>query len=61
MLPLYIKTANMYYGRIVDQKENHYEKLAAEIESHFAKERVYAKEVVKGGFYAVQEEDKYHR
>lgn len=61
MLPLYIKTANVYYGRIVDQKENGYEKLAAEMKSHYAKERLCAKEIVEGDFYAVQEEDVYHR
>ncbi|MCJ8736009.1 hypothetical protein PDJAM_G00254050 [Pangasius djambal] len=61
VLPLYIKTASVYYGRIVDQKENGYEKLSAEMKSHYAKERLCAKEVVEGGFYAVQEEDVYHR
>lgn len=61
MLPLYIKTASMYYGRLVDQKENSYEKLAAELKSHYAKEKLCAEEAVKGGFYAVQEGDGYHR
>lgn len=61
MLPLYIKTASVYYGRIVDQKENSYEKLAAEMKSHYTKERHCAKEVVEGGFYAVHEEDGFHR
>lgn len=61
MLPLYIKTASVYYGRILDQKENGYEKLAAEMKSHYAKERLCATHVVEGGFYALQEEDVYHR
>ncbi|XP_047675813.1 putative ATP-dependent RNA helicase TDRD12 isoform X2 [Tachysurus fulvidraco] len=61
VLPLYIKTANVYYGRIVDQRKNGYEKLVAEMKSHYAKERLCAKEVVEGGFYGVQEEDEYHR
>ncbi|KAF7702010.1 hypothetical protein HF521_001293 [Silurus meridionalis] len=61
VLPLYIKTASVYYGRIVDQKENGYEKLAAAMKSHYAKERLCAKEVIEGGFYAVQEDDVYHR
>ncbi|KAK3526224.1 hypothetical protein QTP70_017778, partial [Hemibagrus guttatus] len=61
VLPLYIKTANVYYGRIVDQKENGYEKLAAEMKSYYAKERLCAKDVVEGRFYGVQEEDVYHR
>ncbi|XP_053496879.1 putative ATP-dependent RNA helicase TDRD12 [Ictalurus furcatus] len=61
VLPLYIKTASVYYGRIMDQKENGYEKLAAEMKSHYAKERLCATHVVEGGFYALQEEDVYHR
>lgn len=61
MLPLYIKTANVYSGRIVNQKENGYEKLAAEMKSHYAKKKLCAKEVEKGGLYGVQEGDVYHR
>ncbi|XP_017340230.2 putative ATP-dependent RNA helicase TDRD12 [Ictalurus punctatus] len=61
VLPLYIKTASVYYGRILDQKENGYEKLAAEMKSHYAKERLCATHVVEGGFYALQEDDVYHR
>lgn len=61
MLPLYIKTASVYYGRIVDQKENCFEKLAAEMKSHYAKGRPLTTEVVEGGFYAVQEGDIHHR
>ncbi|XP_053341877.1 putative ATP-dependent RNA helicase TDRD12 [Clarias gariepinus] len=61
VLPLYIKTASVYYGRIVDQKENCFEKLAAEMKSHYAKGRPLTTEVVEGGFYAVQEGDIHHR
>lgn len=61
VLPLYIKSANVYYGRIVNQKEDHYKTFAAKLNSHYAKEKRCAKEVVEGGIYAVQEEDVYHR
>ncbi|KAI4902699.1 hypothetical protein NFI96_028973 [Prochilodus magdalenae] len=61
VLPLYIKTANVYYGRIVNQKEDSYKGFVAELDSYYAKTRLCAKEVVKGGLYAVQEEDVYHR
>ncbi|KAL7867851.1 hypothetical protein SRHO_G00092350 [Serrasalmus rhombeus] len=61
VLPLYIKHANVYYGRIVNQKEDSYKDFADELNSHYAKERLCAKEVVKGGFYAIQEDDAYHR
>lgn len=45
----------------MDQKESAYEKLATEMKTHYAKVRLCAKEVVEGGFYAVQQEDGYHR
>lgn len=61
MLPLYIKTANVFYGRIVEKKQNGYAKLAADMKSYYANERLCAKDVLEGGFYGVQEEDVYHR
>ncbi|XP_066525360.1 putative ATP-dependent RNA helicase TDRD12 isoform X2 [Hoplias malabaricus] len=61
VLPLYIKSANVYYGRIVNQKEDSYKTFAAELNSHYAKGRLHAKEVVVGGVYAVQQADEYHR
>ncbi|XP_072527941.1 putative ATP-dependent RNA helicase TDRD12 isoform X2 [Salminus brasiliensis] len=61
VLPLYIKSASVYYGRIVSQKQDRFKDFAAEMNSHYAKERVFAKDVVEGSLYAVQEEDVYHR
>uniref|UniRef100_W5L317 RNA helicase n=1 Tax=Astyanax mexicanus TaxID=7994 RepID=W5L317_ASTMX len=61
VLPLYIKSANVYYGRIVSQKQDQFKDLAAEMNSHYTEERVFAKDVVKGGLYAVHEEEEYHR
>ena len=45
----------------MNQKEDSYKDFAAELNSHYSKERLCAKEVVEGGFYAIQEEDAYHR
>ncbi|XP_062857583.1 putative ATP-dependent RNA helicase TDRD12 [Trichomycterus rosablanca] len=61
VLPLYIKSANVYFGRIVNQKEDSYEKMAAEMNLYYAKDRRLAKEVMKGGMFAMQENDIHHR
>lgn len=51
----------MYFGRIVNQKEDCFEKLAAEMNLYYANERLLAKEVTTGGMFAVHENDVYHR
>ncbi|XP_013981048.2 putative ATP-dependent RNA helicase TDRD12 isoform X1 [Salmo salar] len=61
VLPLFIKTASVYYGRIVSKKEDSYESLAAEMTTYYAAEKLGAKEVLEGGLYGVQEDEVYHR
>ncbi|XP_064168547.1 putative ATP-dependent RNA helicase TDRD12 isoform X2 [Anguilla rostrata] len=61
VLPLYIKNASCYYGRIVSRKEGSYESLAAEMMEYYASEKFNAKDVVEGGIYGIQEEGVYHR
>ncbi|XP_026095350.1 putative ATP-dependent RNA helicase TDRD12 [Carassius auratus] len=61
VLPLCIKSANVYSGRIVSQKEDRYETLAAEMNAHYASERLCAVQVLKGELYAIQEENIYNR
>ncbi|KAF4095368.1 putative ATP-dependent RNA helicase TDRD12 isoform X3 [Onychostoma macrolepis] len=61
VLPLCIKSANVYSGRIVSQKDDVYESLAAQMNAHYATERRCAVEVLKGELYAVQEENIYNR
>ncbi|KAJ8002842.1 hypothetical protein DPEC_G00163170 [Dallia pectoralis] len=58
--PMYIKTASVYYGRIVS-KEDPYESLAAEMTAYYATGKLGASEVIEGGFYGVQEDMVYHR
>lgn len=60
-MPLSIKTASVYYGRIMRQKEDAYETLAAQMKTHYSNERRCAVEVMVGELYAVQEEDLYNR
>lgn len=61
VLPLLIKTANVYSGRIVSQKDDSYEALVAQMNAHYAGERRCAVEVLKGELYAIQEENVYNR
>uniref|UniRef100_A0A8C7JNE7 RNA helicase n=1 Tax=Oncorhynchus kisutch TaxID=8019 RepID=A0A8C7JNE7_ONCKI len=61
VLPLFIKTASVYYGRIVSKKEDHYESMAAAMTTYYAAEKLGAKEVLEGGLYGVQEDEVYHR
>ncbi|XP_051545297.1 putative ATP-dependent RNA helicase TDRD12 [Myxocyprinus asiaticus] len=61
VLPLNIKTANVYFGRIVKQNEDCYETLAAQMNIHYASERRCAVEVLEGELYAIQEESVYNR
>ncbi|XP_067091248.1 putative ATP-dependent RNA helicase TDRD12 [Osmerus mordax] len=61
VLPLYIKTASQYCGRIVSGIDDCYERLAANMAAHYATEKLMAVEVLEGGLYCVQEEETYHR
>ncbi|XP_016112387.1 putative ATP-dependent RNA helicase TDRD12 [Sinocyclocheilus grahami] len=61
VLPLCLKSANVYSGRIVSRKDDCYETLATEMNAHYASERRCAVEVLKGELYAIQEENIYNR
>ncbi|KAM4619200.1 putative ATP-dependent RNA helicase TDRD12 [Polymixia lowei] len=61
VLPLYIKSASVYYGRIVRKPDDCYESMASEMVSYYAQERLAAIEVEEGGLYGVQEEEIFHR
>ncbi|CAM4735408.1 unnamed protein product [Leuciscus chuanchicus] len=61
VLPLLIKTASVYSGRIVSQREDRYEALAAAMSAHYAGERRCAVEVLEGELYAIQDENTYSR
>ncbi|XP_056138321.1 uncharacterized protein tdrd12 [Lampris incognitus] len=61
VLPLSIKTASVYCGRIVREADDCFERLASEMASYYAKERLAAQELVEGGLYGVKEAGMYHR
>ncbi|XP_048829648.1 putative ATP-dependent RNA helicase TDRD12 isoform X2 [Brienomyrus brachyistius] len=60
-VPLHIKNASCYYGRIVSGEGSGYECLARDMAAHYSREKIHAVELVQGGLYTVQEDDVYHR
>ncbi|XP_030586449.1 putative ATP-dependent RNA helicase TDRD12 isoform X2 [Archocentrus centrarchus] len=61
VVPLYIKTASVFYGRIIRKEDGSFEKMASEMASYYADKKPGAKELLEGGLYAVQEDDVFHR
>ncbi|XP_037622451.1 putative ATP-dependent RNA helicase TDRD12 isoform X4 [Sebastes umbrosus] len=60
VVPLYIKTASVFYGRIV-QKDGGFQSMASEMTSYYADKKPGAEEMLEGGLYAVQEDEVFHR
>uniref|UniRef100_A0A3B4BI68 RNA helicase n=1 Tax=Periophthalmus magnuspinnatus TaxID=409849 RepID=A0A3B4BI68_9GOBI len=60
VVPLFIKTASVFYGRMVS-KETNFESIAAEITAFYSDKKQVATEVTEGALYAVQEDDIFHR
>ncbi|XP_061919273.1 putative ATP-dependent RNA helicase TDRD12 isoform X1 [Entelurus aequoreus] len=61
VLPLYVKTASVFYGRIIRKEDSTFDSMAADIASVYADKKPYPQEVLEGGLYAVQKNDVYHR
>ncbi|XP_043979981.1 putative ATP-dependent RNA helicase TDRD12 isoform X3 [Gambusia affinis] len=61
VLPLYIKTASVFYGRLVRQNDKEFDKMASEMMSYYADKKPGAKELLEGALYAVQEDEIFHR
>lgn len=60
VVPLYIKTASVFYGRIV-QKDGGFQSMASEMTSYYADKKPGAEGMLEGGLYAVQEDEVFHR
>lgn len=60
VVPLYIKTASVFYGRIV-RTDDVFDSLASEMASYYDQKKPTAKEMLEGGLYAVQDGDTFHR
>lgn len=61
VVPLYVKTASMFYGRIVRKEDGGFQNMVSDMTSYYADKRPGAQEVLEGGLYAVQEDEVYHR
>ncbi|XP_063333501.1 putative ATP-dependent RNA helicase TDRD12 [Pelmatolapia mariae] len=61
VVPLYIKTASVFCGRIVEKEDGGFEKMASEMASYYAEKKLGARKLLEGGLYAVQEDDVFHR
>lgn len=62
VLPLYVKTASVFYGRII-RKECHdnFQGMVTDLKSHYAEKKPAARQVEEGGLYVVQEDTEFHR
>ncbi|KAI3370727.1 hypothetical protein L3Q82_007106 [Scortum barcoo] len=61
VVPLYIKTASVFYGRIVRKEDRGFQNMVSEMMSYYADKKPGATELLEGGLYAVQEDDAVHR
>ncbi|KAK9516144.1 hypothetical protein VZT92_024097 [Zoarces viviparus] len=62
VVPLYIKTASVFYGRVVQKEDGGgFCSVASEMTAFYADRKPGAEEVLEGGFYAVQEDQVFHR
>ncbi|KAM3609762.1 uncharacterized protein V6R79_019935 [Siganus canaliculatus] len=61
VLPLHVKTASVFYGRIVRKEDGDFRSLMSDMSEFYAVKKPGATELLEGGFYAVEEEDAFHR
>lgn len=61
VLPLFIQTASVFYGCIVQKEEGGFQSLVSAMTSYYSDKKPCAKELQEGGLYAVQEEEIFHR
>ncbi|CAJ1055897.1 uncharacterized protein tdrd12 isoform X4 [Xyrichtys novacula] len=61
VIPLYIKTASVFYGCIIKKEEGGFQSLVSEMTSYYAEEKPRATELQEGGLYAVEEDQMFLR
>lgn len=61
VLPLHVKTASVFCGRIVRQDDATFREMAAEMTAFYSDNKPVAKELVEGRLYAVLLEEEVHR
>ncbi|XP_016888248.1 putative ATP-dependent RNA helicase TDRD12 isoform X2 [Cynoglossus semilaevis] len=61
VVPVHVKTASVFYGRVISKSDNGFESLASEMASYYVDNKPGAEEVLVGGLYAVEEDKAFHR
>ncbi|XP_024858341.1 putative ATP-dependent RNA helicase TDRD12 isoform X2 [Kryptolebias marmoratus] len=61
VVPLYIKSASVFFGRMVKKDDKCFDIMASEMVSYYADKKPGAKELLEGCLYAVQEDEVFHR
>ncbi|XP_061669490.1 putative ATP-dependent RNA helicase TDRD12 isoform X2 [Syngnathoides biaculeatus] len=61
VLPLYVKTASVFCGRIVREEDGVFDRMMADMTSYYADCQPLSEELREGGLYAVQEDQDFHR
>lgn len=62
VLPLYVKTASLFYGRIIRKEdERAFQSMVADLAAGSAEKRPAALRVEEGGLYLLQEDTHFHR
>ncbi|XP_061620973.1 putative ATP-dependent RNA helicase TDRD12 isoform X2 [Phyllopteryx taeniolatus] len=61
VLPLYVKTASVFCGRIIREEDAVFDCMVADMMSYYADRQLFSEEVQEGGLYAVQEDQDFHR
>ncbi|XP_072241434.1 putative ATP-dependent RNA helicase TDRD12 [Leuresthes tenuis] len=61
VIPVYIKTASVFYGRMVRKQDRGFDEMTSEMATYYADKKPGAKELHEGGLYAVQEDELFYR
>ncbi|XP_028264537.1 putative ATP-dependent RNA helicase TDRD12 [Parambassis ranga] len=61
VVPLFIKTASVFYGRIIRKEDEGFDTMASEMASFYAVRKPVATELVEGHLYAVEQDEVFHR
>ncbi|XP_061578783.1 putative ATP-dependent RNA helicase TDRD12 [Cololabis saira] len=61
VIPLHIKTASFFYGRLIRKENRSFDSMASEMALFYSDKKPGAKELLEGGLYAVEEDNVFHR
>ncbi|KAM7003443.1 putative ATP-dependent RNA helicase TDRD12 [Tautogolabrus adspersus] len=61
VVPLYIKTASVFYGCIIRKEEGGFHGLLSEMTSYYSDKKLGAKELLEGELYGVEEDEVFYR